>query len=290
MKAQIENKVMSSLLLYVDNVIAKEGEAFSNQNTKFFKSPSRYKSFDCFSAPYKQLISDTSVSGANIMSAITVNGIAYSGAYHINYREGNIYFPSGAVSSSANVSGSYSVKDFNAYLTSALEEELIFESKISTKSKFNQTLTGLNDDTETYPAVFVKNNGYTYKPFSLGGEENMVFNARMIIMADSQFNADAITSILMESIRGYIPLVDNSELPFNALGASHFNDGQPGQNTAGYNYSALTTGKIDQNALFIKEATSLRNFPSKNLGDEHVNRDLYPAIVDYTLELPRTIL
>ncbi len=289
MKAQIENKVMSSLLLYVDNVIAQKGEAFSSQNTKFFKSPSKYKAFDCFSAPYKQLISDSSISGASVMSAITVGGSTYTGAYHINYREGNIYFPSGAVSNTANVSGAYSIKDFNSYLTSALEEELLFESKISTRSKFNQTLTGLNNNIETYPAVFVKNNGYTYLPFALGGEENMVFNARIIIMADSQFNADAVTSILMESVREYIPLVGNSELPFNALGASHFYDGQSGQNTAGYNYTNLTTGKIDQNALFIKEATSLRNFPSKNLGDEHVNRDLYPAIVDYTLEFPRTI-
>lgn len=290
MKPQIENQVMSSLLLYIDNIVTEKGEAFSNQNTKFFKSPSRYQGFDCFSAPYKQFVADSSISGPTIMSGIKVSGSTYTGAYHVNYREGSIHFPMAMVSAGASVSGAYSVKEFNVYLTSALEEELLFESKISVRAKFSQSLTGLNDNIETYPAVFIKNNGYTYKPFALGGEENMVFNARMIIMADSQFSADAVTSILMESVREYVPMISSSELPFNALGASHFYDGQSGQNVAGYNYVNLTSGKIDANALFIKEVTSLRNFPSKSLGDKHVNGGLYPAIVDYILELPRLIV
>jgi hypothetical protein len=291
MKPQLENKVMSSLLLYIDNVLMTKGEAFNNLNTKFFKIPSRYQSFDCYSAPFKQFVEDSSISGASIMSGITVNGSAYTGAYHINYREGQIYFPLGAVSSSANVSGIYSIKEFNTYLTNSLEEEILFESKINYRPKFAQTFTGVGGNVETYPAIFIKNNGYTYKPFAFGGMENMLFNARMIIMGDSQFNVDAATSILMESFNKYIPLVSNSELPFNALGASHFNDGQSGQNKPGYNYNSLISGKIDQNSLFIKEVDCIRSIPSKDKDsvDKHANRDLYSSIVDYTLEFPRFI-
>lgn len=290
MKAQIENQIMSSLLLYVDNIITKKGEAFSNQTTKFFKKDSRYQGYDHYAAPYKQLVPDRSIPGANILSGVTVNGSPYVSAYHVNYKEGSVYFPTAVLPANATVSGSYAVKEFNVYLTSALEEELLFESKVNVRPKFAQALTGVNNNVETYPAVFVKNNGYTYKPFTMGGTENMLFNARLIIMADSQFSADAVTSILMESARDYVPMIGVSELPFNALGASHFYDGQSGQNVAGYNYDTLSVGKIMAgSALFIKEVTSMRSFPAKNLGDAHVNRDLYPSIVDYTLEFQRNL-
>ena len=99
------------------------------------------------------------------------------------------------------ISGSYAVKDFNVYLTSKAEQELLFEDKIDLRPATTQTETGLAPNVSTYPAVFIKNNGGQNDPFAFGGEDVTKTNVRAIVLADSQFNLDALCSIFKDQGR-----------------------------------------------------------------------------------------
>ena len=55
------------------------------------------------------------------------------------------------------------------------EEEILFESKYHVKPKTHQDTTGLAPDSQTFPAVFVKNVSSENVPFSFGGTDQTNF-------------------------------------------------------------------------------------------------------------------
>ena len=49
MKIQFENKVMSSLLLFIDHEIVQEGEAYSDTGSAFYKIDSLFNDYYVYS-------------------------------------------------------------------------------------------------------------------------------------------------------------------------------------------------------------------------------------------------
>ena len=45
MKVQFENKVMSSLLLFVDHEVTQQGDAYTNNQSNFFKIDSLFSDY-----------------------------------------------------------------------------------------------------------------------------------------------------------------------------------------------------------------------------------------------------
>ncbi len=279
MKVQLENKLMSSLLLYVDHHILKEGEAFTNTSTNLYKINQEYSGYQSYAAPYKQLVADTSITSANILSGVTYNGTFYStgstgpALHSVNHYNGQFYLAN-TVDESL-LSASYAVKDFNVHLTAKPESELLFETKFNLKPRVTQNTTGLRDEQQTFPSIFVKNLGGRNEPFSFGGQENSVYNVRNIILSDSAFNLDAAINILRDRARDYVPIVDQSDLPFNALGGS----------VSGYNYEDLIKDKAGTSLAYISNATI-----SKDLGGGYgnsLNPSVYSAFVNYEMEIIR---
>ena len=167
MKAQFENEVMTSLMLYVDHYIMEKGQAYTNNNSSFYKIDEDYTDYQVWAAPYKQLVCDHSVNGATVISGAYINGSAsyttpsegpsYQDMEFVNQYQGQIYFKANPSITPINaVSGSYSVKDFNVYLTNENEEELLFETQFDLRPKVSQTPTGLASEKQTFPAVIVR--------------------------------------------------------------------------------------------------------------------------------------
>ena len=214
MKAQYENKVVSSFLLWFDHTLLTDGEAFTNFGSKFFDVTTSYYGYETFGAPYKQFVSDSSINNANIITGLYVSGVTSShfrnvgvqGLEDINFNEGHAYFDHDIVAE--QISGNYAVKDFNVYLTNKIEQDILFESKISLRSKTSQTVTGLAPNISTYPAVFIKNNGGSNKEFAFGGEELTRNEIRAIVLADSNFSLDAVCSVFKDKVRENIKLID----------------------------------------------------------------------------------
>ena len=274
MKVQYENKVMSSLLLFVDNYMLKQGEAFTNHAGLFYPVQSLYNNYYTYAAPFKQLVSDDSIPNATVMKTIYVNGvqknIGQSNLHGINHFQGQVYFTSDQ--GSAVLSGNYSVKDFNVYLSNDPEQKLLFETKHFLNPKHVQQLSGLAPNAQPFPAIFIKNMGGTNKPFALGGIDDTVTRARLVILADSNYKLDAACSLLKDLHYHHIPI--HSDLPFDAMGSYTGID---------YDYSTLTS---EPPPPLIQE---VRVSKMSMVGDfERLNPDVFSAFVDLDISSLRS--
>lgn len=279
MKGQYDNKVMSSFFLWFDHTLLKYGEAFTNHQSNFFPVSNLYQGFHTYGSPFKQFVSDASIPNAQIISNLYVNGVAVSkgsGTFTgINYGMGQAYFSSEVSTAPTGISGNYALKDFNVFLTNDLEENLLFETQFSLSKKTSQTPTGLPPDSLSYPAVFLKNNGGTNEPAAFGGLDKTVFNIRAIVLADSQFGLDAVSSIFRDRERTFVPILEENEMPFNNLG--DFKSG------VAYNYTGITNGKSEASKAFIEEVFARKigglSFSQKT----NLNPDVFSMIIDFEL-------
>ena len=279
MKIQYENRVMSSLLLYIDHFVCEKGEAFTNSNSYFYETNQTYSNLFNYSSPYKQLVSDDSVSNANVMKTVYIDsGGSFkefqggaSGVSAIDHTDALVQ-TTNQITGVNRISGNFSVKEFNTYLTNKAEEKILFETKYQLKPKTPQTLTGLPPDTETYPAIFLKNMSAQNTPGAYGGLDLTNVTARAIILADSAYNLDAVCSILADRNKTVVTFIEQS-LPFNAVGA------YTGQ---AYNY----TGLVDSATGAAKTGIFIDNVSvSKNVAGDYssLNPNVYTAFIDFEL-------
>jgi hypothetical protein len=274
MKIQYENRVMSSLLLYMDHYICKNGEAFSNKSSFFYPTEQTYTNLFNYSSPFKQFISDDSVPNATVMKTAYVNSGGYkefavgtSGLSAIDHNNGLVQMSVG-VAGNNPISGNYSIKDFNIYLTNKPEEQILFETKYHLRPDIPEDVTGLPPDTQTFPAIFVKSVNGENTPGYYGGTDLTNVGVRAIVLADSAYDLDAVCSILKDRNKTEIKLIEEL-LPFNAIGA--YTGGS-------YNYTGLAASA--SSGIFIDRVSI-----SKNVGGDYnsLNPNVYPAFVDFEL-------
>ena len=288
MKAQFENLATTSLMLFLDNQVQKKGEAWANHTGVFYPTDNLYFGYYAYSSPFKQFVMDAGISGQapsnnkpHVVTGVYVNEdfvqVGTSGLQFIDHMQGAVYF--NANMNEHSISGNFAVKDFNFFITSEPEEELLFETKFEVRPKINEAVTGLSPSKQTYPAVFIKNNGGTNEPWALGGTDTTRINARAIVLSDSAFSLDAACAIMKETTRTHVPVISAENLPFNALGVA----------TAGsIDYdNQLKVGVIDAGSgMYIKDVTVSKIIA--NRGDfNNLNPDVFSAFVDFDLELPR---
>ena len=284
MKTQFENKVMSSLLLFVDHEVAQKGDAYTNNNSNFYQIDSLFSDYYVYAAPFKQLVSDASITGSSapqVLSGIYVDGdgpiyVGTSGFHSVNHMQGQVYF-TGTTNPMANktVSGRYAVKDFNVFLTSMPEEQLLFETKLELNPRTSDKTitTGIDSSVQTYPAIFVKDNGGRNDEFAFGGMDDTLINARAIVLADSMFNLDAVCGILKDTVRKNMSIIEQSDLNLNALG---------GYTGVKLNYTGIATGEN----CFIDRVTVSKNV--SNRGDfDNLNPNVFSAFVDFEIHTYR---
>ena len=262
---------MSNFLLYVDHMVCKKGEAFTNHGGNFYETDTTWQGYNNYSAPFKQLVSDTSIPDAQIMSGVYIDGaysdIGENGLHSINHMQGMVH----STSAGSTVSGNYSIKDFNVYLTNQSEEEILFETKFDLKPKVTQTLTGLHPATQTVPAIFIKSNGSRNEPFAYGGADKTITEARAIVLSDSSIKLDAVCSILRDMKFTTFPFIETA-LPFNAFGA---------YTGTLYNYTGLAN-PYKESGVWIDSAMASQNI-GKRKGFKDLNSEIYSAFVDFDL-------
>lgn len=236
-KPQFQNKANSSVFLWLNNLLAQKGSGFYNAGSRFYPVTNELANLYTYSSPYSQFISDSSISGASVPTGIYVNnnfvGTGTSGFFGYNYEKGKAYFTS-ALPASAIVSGSFSLKDFNISLTSVPEEQLLFETKLSLRPKTSTVITGQATDELSYPAIFIKSNGYKNEAFALGGTDLSKIDYSLVIFADSKYQVDAVESLLCDAKHTYMPLFDTSDMPYDSYGRCK---------SGNYNYQTVKINK-----------------------------------------------
>jgi hypothetical protein len=273
MKPQFDNQISSSFLMWFDHTLLSKGEAYYNVTTSFPANTSYVNGFYAYNGPYKGLVYDTSIAGATVMTGVTVNNANYNLGQNpvsgINYSEGQVYLASGNL----NVTGTYSVKEFNVLLTSQPEEVLLFETQYVRRNKTPATSLkdSLKENTITYPVVFIKNNGSTNDPWAFGGTDETRIDFRAIVIADSQYTLDAVCSLFRDRNYDNVPLIDPTYNPFNVLGS--FKSG------VAFNYDNITSGKdycmIDR--VSVSKIAGVRD------RENNINPGSYYGLIDFEL-------
>jgi len=275
MKSQFDNLVTSSMVLFLDHKICSEGQGYTNFSGEIFSINNNYFSYNTYALPFKQIIADSSVSGANIMSGVYLNNsFTVPGASNlvgINHYRGQVYFTGNLA---GMVSGNYSIKDFNIYLTNKPEEEILFKTQFEIRPKTVQAITGLADNTETIPCVFIKNNGGENEPFAFGGVDNTRVEIRCIVLADNLYNLDAVCSILRDTAHQFIYNISSNELGLDNLG--NFTSGY-------YNYNNIINNKSNTDDKLYIEDVRVSKIPNFGSNTIVYNNSLFSAFVDFTL-------
>lgn len=268
MRTQFINKLLTSLLLAVDHTVLSQGEAYTNTTGRFYPTTGSLFGLNLYTSPYRQLVNDASITGASQVSGVWANGVftqpGQNGLVSLNIAEGTACF-TGRPNS---VTGSFAVKDFSVYLTTAPEEKLLFETKFYLRGDVAQTLSGLPQGAQTYPAIFLKLTDSQNTPACLGGMDRKTTRVRAIVCADSEFKATAVCDILQDMAHHSISLIEPTGLPFDALG---------GYTGVAYNY----TGTLSIGNTYLNSVKVSMLFSVKELND--LNPAVFPAFVDFEL-------
>lgn len=276
MKVNFQNTLTSSFLLYLDNTVLKRGEAYTNVSGNFYPVTGVYNGYYTYAAPYKQIVSDTSISGANQLTGIYLDGTfitpGQSGLVAINHYDGQVIFSSNK--NSSTISGNYAIKDYNVYLTDKAEDYLLFTTKIEPKSRKGIPVRGLEINEITYPAIFLRLDSSRNDPFAFGGTDMTKTYYRTIIMSNSMFSLDAVCGILRDSSHNFFNLVDNNDLRLNAMSA---------YTGLRYNYTGVATGE----STYMSDVNITRVRPVSSPDFVNMNPEVYSAFVDFEIESVR---
>lgn len=281
LQPQFSNQVLSSFLLWMDNKICSKG-GFTNYSGVFYPIASPYSNYYAYGAVGNQMVADSSISGANVLTGVYINntfiGTGVSGFQGIDYKHGFTYFSNNV--NNYVISGYFSLKDFNIVLTDKQDDVLLFKTKYTLKPKYPQRPTGILSDNIVYPIIFIKDDGHSMKPYAFGGTEEERINIKCIAIADSLYNLHALQGILQESIRTPIALFSPEDMPFNSMGGLK----------SGYNYTGMANSRINQQNFMFVENVSTAKFAQKYTNNiDNLNYDCFFNYIDFELSKVRDI-
>lgn len=226
MKPQFQHQLVTSFALWLDYVILKKGEAFYNIESPFYHQVDDRldDEYHAFASPHKQWVYDSSISGAHIIDEVILNGNTIGkdeegGSIKYDYNNGRVLIPKLMASPTDDVSGKYSVKDFNIYITDQTEEELLIETKFDTNSRFDQgSGGGVKPYDQVVPAVFISYENGHNEPFAFGGMDTTKSQLRCVVFAENSYQLDGIFSILQDLNNTMIVNIGFNEHPLNEFG------------------------------------------------------------------------
>jgi hypothetical protein len=277
MKPSYMTNLMSSFYLWLDHEVASVGAGFTPTSGKLYpvNDPS-YSQYNVYSSPFRQWVSDISISGAVVPSGVYCDGnfITRESGAIFNFNKGEVLLPP-SLGKPNLVTSEYTKKDFNIYYTDEREENLLFESAYSLAPKFTRITGGLVGDDQPFPCIFIKNTSFENKPYALGGHDMTKSTVRCIILSDNMYLLDGLLSVMTDSARKVFPTVDPNSLPYNYYG--DFKSGIQ------YKYSQLATNQTT-NLVYIDRVVISRLDEIRN---KHINLKVVAAMADFELSQSR---
>ena len=116
---------------------------------------------------------------------------------------------------------------------------MLFGTKYLSNQAYAQNPTGLAEDTEVFPIIYVKASQIENNPFAFGGLDDNTMNVRCVMIAEDMYSVLGVSNIFKDLNLKTFTVYDT--LPFSQLGL------YTGLN---YNYENLT--KIDKTPLIWK--------------------------------------
>lgn len=269
MKANFNTTRINSFMLWLNNKLDKDGEAYTNVSSQFFKQndPARSQ-FNVYASPYKGFVYDS-------CAANPISGVYTSSGQFLTRDSGiMIDFNNGRILSTADwgetLSGSYQRKEYNIYFTSDEESEIFLENQTDSNKNIKFTETGVQPYAFAAPCIFVTCATNEREPYAFGGTDNNKAEMRLFVISNNNFSQEALNGLLVDSSREMIPILGDSYSPFNFYG-----DLKSGY----YNYCEIKNGC--ETGAYIKKVYSYK------IGNTKDTNTLLLSAYDFELETIR---
>lgn len=292
MKPQFDQRLLSSFYLWFDDRVVRYAEAIeSGISQQFYYSPDSVDISSnqvAYYSPDRQFVAG----GYNVPSGVYIDS---TGKYDFVYQEPNnstglmIDHDQGRVilnssmGTGLSISGDFSRKTLNTYITNESEEELLLNSDFLLADQDDQTflesITGFASLNYTVPAAFISYNSSVNKPFALGGLQDTRSNIRAVIVANDNYTLDSALSLFRDSSEVCVPIIDYAEFPFG----EHFHLKNPP-----FNYEILFKQKMQANAQYaFIEKISVSKLYDTSSSALNLPRNMRIGFVDFLLSTPR---
>lgn len=265
MKPTFSHNVVNSFFLWFDHFLMTKGEAYKTFTTKLYNYSDPRLGGDkvIYGSPYKQWVYDKSITGATIPTGFTINGsIVPTGTsgMKIDFDNGRIIFNSG-VSTDLNITGTYSVKEVNSYVTDQPEDNLIIENKYVTNSRFTVTENYISPYNPVTPCIFASIETAHNTAFAFGGEDETKCIVKLVAFCENLYQLDGLLSIFGDSYNEFFSLI-----PMTGHPLGEFNELKTGVYPTGYDYNNLSKSYNSQK-MFIShvETSKIRDSVLKEL-------------------------
>lgn len=299
MKTQFDHEFQSSFFLFLDNYIIYPGGGSGISGGLDFQyyadTSDVYDGLSAFYCPQKQLVSDVPDSGDQ--KVYIENGLQPDHWYGqtddgdellvIDHYEGRVilnetFYGNTASHPTMTVSGDFSQKDFNVYITNESEEQLLLENEfiIAAESEsYVQSVSGLSERRYVVPGAFISLNSSTNDPYGFGGEDDTKENIRVVCIGDSNYSLDGILSLCRDAARRSFPLIPFQDFPYGEF--FHIKD-------TGYGYTGLqeqySTGKhayienVNTSKMFDRSSTKIPKGLRVGFADFEIANIRYPRL------------
>lgn len=257
MKETLNHSIASSVYLWLDNKLMEKGEGYIN------KSGALNKYGNSYIYPYRQLVYDNTISGATFASGVYVNG-TFSGV-PINYMNGFA-----AYSGNDTVSGRFSAKEINLYMSVQSEQKVLFENRFQQNPKANVPFTGYSATDYVYPCAILKVGAGSNSSISFDGACVTTVPVRIMLICETDYQYQAASSLLRDSYETHIPLFSTSQIPFTSSGTL--------KRSFDYSASGSLISQNSNNLAYIK-AVEISDF------DPRVNNEIAPNVVAGFIDL-----
>lgn len=278
---QYDNLAASSFVFWLSNKLQKAG-GYENYSGRFYPIASPYAGYYAYGIASPQILYDSSVSGANVITGVYLNNTqittGVSGLQSFDYNRGYVFFNQNV--NSYVISGHFAVSNPNVKLTYDNDENILFRTKYQLKPKFPQTPTGVSDGTVLFPIVYVRVEDSVNEPFALGGQDTTNITIRCILLMDSLYSLHAVQGVLRDAARTPIALLTAEDQPFNVFG---------GLKNGNFNYTELATTRIDeQNFMFIEKVKIPRSSQNFTVDQKLLPSNVYFNFADFELTKVRS--
>jgi hypothetical protein len=275
MKPQFQHQLATSYLLWFDNYYLKKSEAYSVKTGSFtyYDDDRLPDGFNSFGSQYKQMVYDSSLPNVVVPNGFYVNEIytpVEQDKYIIDFDNGR--FIADGISSSSNITGSFTVKDINVYYTNDTEENVV----LNVQESINQSVDNKHEFYSPYqqklPAIYLSNEYMYNRPFAFGGFNKTVTRAKAIAITNNSYELDSIISIFADSYNEVFSLLEFDDHPLNEYGGLKNNY---------YSYQELNKNK---------PLVYVDNIYTAKLSDrvkQNLLKDLYIGFIDFDFSIHR---
>jgi hypothetical protein len=225
MKAQFDQNLLSSFYLWLENRLLKsDTKAYVTELSNNF----RYVDFDDipsdmvgYQGEYRQLVAeyniDTVNSGFFVGDDFITGDSSANGNVYTDYNNGRILFPS-ASGTGLSVSGDYSVKEVNTYISHDNDLEFLLHSDFIENGQsspyFYNKESLENDGAYFLPACFVSLASSENQEFAFGGEEDTQSRIRVMVLTKDSYILDSVISRFRDTVRERITHIPYEDFPY----------------------------------------------------------------------------